>query len=47
VLKAGSGVYVRAMQGPSAAGFTLLFSDPANNALRATIAPRLQIIRIR
>jgi hypothetical protein len=46
-LKSGSGFYVRAMQGPGGAAFTLLFSDPAGNPLRTTIAPRLQIIRIR
>jgi hypothetical protein len=46
-LRSGSGTYVRAMQGPGGAAFTLLFSDPVGNPLRASIAPRLQVIRIR
>jgi hypothetical protein len=46
-LRAGSGVYQRALQGPSAPGYTLLFSDARGSALSAVVVPRLSIIRIR
>ena len=45
-LDAGSGVYVRALQGPGAGGFTLLFNGPNATALSA-VAPRLTVIRLR
>ena len=45
---AGSGAaYYRALQGPSGAGFTLLFSDAKGVQLSAVIKPRLNVIRIR
>jgi hypothetical protein len=46
-LRAGSGIYHRALQGPSAAGFTLLFSTASGGPLDATRFPRLSVIRIR
>ena len=46
VLRAGSGMYFRAQQGAGAPGFTLLFSDASGRALRASLAPRLTVIRI-
>ena len=46
VLRAGSGMYFRAQQGAGAPGFTLLFSDASGRALRASLAPRLNVIRI-
>lgn len=46
VLHAGSGVYVRALQAPSAAAFTLQLSGPGV-LLPAYIGPRYQVIRIR
>jgi len=46
VLRAGSGMYYRALQSAGAAGFTLLFSDAAGGALRASVVPRLNVIRI-
>ncbi len=46
-LRAGSGVYHRALQAPLAAGFQLQFGDAAGNYLPANIVPRLTIIRIR
>jgi hypothetical protein len=47
MLHAGSGVYLRAVQGPGGAQFSLLFSGPGSVALPAHIVPRLDIIRIR
>jgi len=46
VLYAGSGVYVRALQAPGAAAFTLQLSGPGV-LLPAYIGPRYQVIRIR
>lgn len=46
VLHAGSGVYVRALQAPSAAAFTLQLSGQGV-LLPAYIGPRYQVIRIR
>lgn len=46
-LHAGSGYYVRALQGPGAGGFALLFGDGTGHGLSAGLAPRLSIIRIR
>ncbi len=45
-LRAGSGVYSRALQSAGANGFALLFSDGAGRALRASLVPRLNVIRI-
>jgi hypothetical protein len=46
-IRAGSGVYHRVFQGPSAPGFTLLFGTAGGGPLPASVAPRLTIIRIR
>ena len=46
VLHAGSGVYVRALQAPSGAAFTLQLSGPGV-LLPTYIGPRYQVIRIR
>ena len=46
VLDAGSGAYVRALQGPHGAGFSLLFAGTGGPISQA-IAPELTIIRIR
>jgi hypothetical protein len=46
-LRAGSGVYARALQAPSAPGFTLLFSTSTGGPLDPTLVPRLNVIRIR
>ena len=46
VLRAGSGAYYRATQNAGAAGFTLLFSNASGGALRASLVPRLSVIRI-
>jgi len=46
MLRAGSGSYYRLQQAASAPGFTLLFSNSAGGALRATIVPRLNVIRL-
>lgn len=46
VLRAGSGTYVRAQQGGGGSGFTLRFSDGVGSALRASLVPRLNVIRI-
>jgi hypothetical protein len=46
-LMAGSGMYVRALQGPGASGFTFSFRANGSTALPSTITPRLSIIRIR
>jgi hypothetical protein len=45
-LNAGSGVYVRALQAPGAAGFTLSFTG-SNATLFTAVLPRLTVIRIR
>ena len=45
-LRGGSGTYVRALQGPGAAGFTLLFSG-GTGLPSSAVAPRLSVIRIR
>jgi hypothetical protein len=46
VLRAGSGVYHRAQQGAGTPGFTLLFSDASGRALRTSLLPQLNIIRV-
>ncbi len=44
----GSGAaYQRALQGPSEAGYTLLFSDRTGAQLLPILAPRLNVLRIR
>jgi len=47
VLRSGSGVYQRALQGAGAPGFALLFSASGGAPLPLAIEPRLTIIRIR
>ncbi|HUL02614.1 MAG TPA: hypothetical protein VLV16_05215 [Gemmatimonadales bacterium] len=45
---AGSGAtYQRALQGLSGAKFDVLFSDPTGGQLKATVLPRLNVLRIR
>jgi len=44
---AGSGAYVRALQRPGAAAFTLRFSNGSGSAVTAALVPRLNIVRIR
>src|SRR6266567_1856544 len=46
-LRAGSGVYARALQAPSAPGYTLLFGTSAGGPLDPALVPRLNVIRIR
>jgi len=47
-MPSGSGAaYQRAFQGGSAASFTLLFSDMTGAQLKATVLPRLNVLRIR
>jgi len=46
-LRGGSGVYARALQAPSAPGYTLLFGTSAGGPLDPTLVPRLNVIRIR
>jgi hypothetical protein len=46
-LRAGSGPYALAQQGPSQPEFTLLFSGPKGAALPAALFPRLNVLRIR
>jgi hypothetical protein len=46
-LRAGSGVYVRAFQAPSAPGFTLLFGTSTGGPLDPSLVPRLNVIRVR
>jgi len=46
-LQAGSGVYDRALQGPSGPAFSLRFSRDGSAALPSLIVPRLALIRIR
>ncbi len=45
-LRAGSGLYFRAQQPAGAAQFGLLFSNAAGGALRGSLVPRLNVIRI-
>ena len=47
MLRSGSGAYARALQGPSAAAFALLFSGGNATAVSGIVTPRLTIIRIR
>lgn len=42
-----AGAYQRALQGPGAASFTMLFSDATGAQLKATVLPRLNVLRIR
>ena len=46
-LPAGSGMYYRALEGPGASAFTVLFRADSTTALPARITPRLSVIRIR
>ena len=47
-MTSGSGAaYQRALQGPSADRFTLLFSNGTGAQLQATVLPRLNVLRIR
>jgi hypothetical protein len=46
MLRAGSGSYYRLQHAPGAPGFTLLFSNSAGAALRTTLVPRLNVIRL-
>jgi len=46
-LRAGSGVYHRVQQAPGAPGFSLLFGTGSGQPLPASVAARLNIIRVR
>lgn len=46
-LFAGSGAYVRVMQPPNGAAFTLHFSGPGGAAISQVVVPRLNVLRIR
>ena len=46
-LRAGSGVYMRAFQAPSAPGFTLLFSTGSGGPIDPLNVPRVTVIRVR
>src|SRR6266516_1455611 len=46
-LWSGSGAYVRAVQRPGAAAFTLRFCNGSGSAVSAALVPRLNIVRIR
>jgi hypothetical protein len=46
MLHAGSGSYYRLQQAPGAGQFTLLFSNSAGAALRTSLAPVLNVIRV-
>jgi hypothetical protein len=46
MLRAGSGSYYRIQQVAGAPSFTLLFSNGGGGALRSTLVPRLNVIRI-
>jgi len=46
ILHGGSGWYVRVLQGPGAAAFSLLFND-STRAVAKAVAPRLDVIRVR
>jgi hypothetical protein len=44
----GSGAaYQRALQGPGATAFSILFSDGTGAQLKSTVVPRLNVLRIR
>jgi hypothetical protein len=43
----GSGDYVRVMQPPHSAAFTLHFSGPGGALVSQAVVPRLNILRIR
>ena len=45
-LQSGSGFYGRALQGPGAQAFTLLFNGSSPSVFTAVV-PRLNVIRIR
>ncbi len=45
-MRGGSGTYVIAQHPVAAGQFALRFSDPAGRALRSSLAPRLNVIRI-
>ena len=42
-----AGAYQRALQAPGAASYTLLYSDGTGAQLKASVAPRLNVVRIR
>jgi len=46
-LRAGSGMYARALQAPGAPPFSLLFNGGGTAALPTQVVPRLNVIRIR
>ena len=46
-LWSGSGAYVRAVQRPGAAAFTLRFSNGSGSVVSAAMVPRLNLVRIR
>ena len=46
-LRAGSGMYARALQAPGAPAFSLLFNGGGSAALPPQVVPRLSVIRIR
>ncbi len=46
MLRAGSGSYYRLQHAAGAPGFTLLFSNSAGAALRTSLVPRLNVIRL-
>jgi hypothetical protein len=47
-LRAGSGVYVRALQAPGAGPLTLVFSDGGGGfAVADSVVPRLTLLRVR
>lgn len=46
-ISAGSGYYLRALQPPSGAGFTLLLAAPGDASLPAAVTARVSVIRIR
>jgi hypothetical protein len=46
-LAAGSGVYQRVLQGPSAPGFALTFTAGSGGSFDPRLAPRLNVIRVR
>src|SRR5207247_1802369 len=46
-LRSGSGVYQRALQGPGAPAFTLLFRRSATSLFPTALGARLNVIRIR
>jgi hypothetical protein len=45
-LRGGSGTYYIAQQAAAAPAFTLLFTNGAGAALRTSLGPRLNVIRI-